>query len=103
MTAIVCDHCGGNPSPVNNPCFVCGASMKPTTKAPRVIQCAHLIARDFDQAPDNTVIVCTSRASNFRVVRQSPGVFIVHGKAEFVGGSTVVRGIDAVRRLLSIR
>lgn len=77
--------------------------MKPTTKAPRVIQCAHLIERDFDDAPDNTVIVCTSLASNFRVERLERGRYLVHGKTEFAGGSTVVRGIESVRRLLMIR
>lgn len=71
--------------------------------APRVVECYHLITADFIGAPDNTVIVKTGKASNFRVERQAPGVFIVYGRAEFVGGSTVVHGIEAVRRLLITR
>lgn len=75
--------------------------------APRVIECAHLVASDFDglpgQAPNNCVIVKTARASNFRVERHAPGVFIAYGRAEFLGGSQVVRGIEALRRLLASR
>lgn len=66
-----------------------------------IVECAHLSDSDFDQC--GTVIVKTGRASNFRVERQAPGVFIVYGRTEFSGGSTVVRGIDAVRRLLVTR
>lgn len=77
--------------------------MKPTTKNPRVIQCAHLIERDFDEAPDNTVIVCTSLASNFRVERLERGRYLVHGRTEFIGGSMIVQGIGRVRELLMTR
>lgn len=72
-------------------------------QAPRVVQCHHLITADFVGAPDNCVIVKTAKASNFRVIRKSPGVFHVYGRAEFVGGSTVVCGIEAVRKLLVTR
>jgi hypothetical protein len=71
--------------------------------APRVVQCHNLITADFIGAPDNTVIVKTGKASNFRVVRQARGIFIVYGRTEFVGGSTIVTGINAVRRLLATR
>lgn len=71
--------------------------------APRVVQCHNLITADFIGAPDNTVIVKTGKASNFRVVRHSPGVFIVYGRTEFVGGSHTVFGINAVRALLATR
>lgn len=74
-----------------------------TNQAPRVVQCSHLVNSDFDDAPNNEVIVKTSLASNFRVIRKSPGVFIVYGRAEFVGGSMVVRGIAGVRSLLATR
>lgn len=77
--------------------------MKAATKAPRVIQCAHLIERDFDQAPDHTVIVCTSLASNFRVERLERGRYLVHGKTEFKDGSMIVHGIGRVRELLAHR
>jgi hypothetical protein len=73
--------------------------------APRVVQCHNLVSSDFDGAPDNTVIVKTGKASNFRVERllRLTGVFIVYGRTEFVGGSTTVRGIDALRKLLATR
>jgi hypothetical protein len=77
--------------------------MNANKPAPRVVQCRNLTASDFDDSPDNTVIVKTSLASNFRVVRQAPGLFIVYGRTEFVGGSTIVTGINAVRRLLATR
>jgi hypothetical protein len=72
-------------------------------QAPRVVQCHNLITADFIGAPDDTVIVKTGGASNFRVIRKSPGVFHVYGRTEFIGGSTVVCGIDAVRSLLATR
>jgi hypothetical protein len=72
-------------------------------KAPTIVQCAHLTASDFDDSPDNTVIVKTGKASNFRVVRQARGIFIVYGRTEFVGGSTIVRGISGVHSLLMTR
>lgn len=74
-----------------------------TTKAPRVIQCAHLIARDFDEAPAHTVIVCTSLASNFKVERLERGRYLVHGRTEFKDGSMIVRGIGRLRELLALR
>jgi hypothetical protein len=77
--------------------------MNTNKPAPSVVQCHNLTASDFDGAPDNTVIVKTSRASNFRVVRHSPGVFIVYGRTEFMGGSRTVFGISEVRELLATR
>jgi hypothetical protein len=77
--------------------------MTENKQAPRVVQCHHLITADFVGAPDNCVIVKTSKASNFRVERHSPGVFIVYGKTEFMGGSRTVFGIEAVRQLLAAR
>ena len=77
--------------------------MNTKQNAPRIIECAHLTASDFDGAPDNCVVVKTGRASCFRVERQAPGVFIVYGRTEFVGGSLVVRGIERVRALLVTR
>jgi len=71
--------------------------------APRIVECYHLITADFIGAPDDTVIVKTGKASMFRVIRKSPGVYHVYGRTEFVGGSTVVCGIDAVRKLLITR
>lgn len=71
--------------------------------APRVVQCHHLITADFVGAPGNVVIVKTSKAANFRVERHSPGVFIVYGRTEFMGGSRTVFGIEAVRQLLVTR
>lgn len=77
--------------------------MKASTKNPRVVQCANLIERDFDEAPEHTVIVCTHLASNFRVERLERGRYLVHGKTEFAGGSMIVRGIGRVRELLMPR
>ncbi len=71
--------------------------------APRVVNCADLRFSDFDLAPDNTVIVKTGTASNFRVQRQNGIVYIVYGRTEFAGGSTTVLGINAVRALLATR
>lgn len=73
------------------------------TKNPRRVQVHHLCARDFREAPDKTVIVTTSKASNFRVEEQRSGVYIVYGRTEFIGGQKVVTGIDNVRRLLVTR
>lgn len=69
--------------------------------APPVVQCAALTARHFDVC--GSVIVATPLASNFCVERTGPGVYLVHGRAEFVGGSRIVRGIGAVRSLLQSR
>jgi hypothetical protein len=71
--------------------------------APRVVQCHNLVTADFVGAPDNCVIVKTGKASNFRVERHSPGVFIVYGRTEFMGGSRTAFGIEAVRELLATR
>jgi hypothetical protein len=72
-------------------------------QAPRVVECHNLITADFDGTPDNCVIVKTGKASNFRVVRHSLGVFIVYGRTEFMGGSRTVFGVQAVRDLLRTR
>ncbi len=72
-------------------------------RAPVVVQCEDLRASDFYDAPDNSVIVKTSKGSNFRVERQNGIFYIVHGRTEFVGGSTTVLGINAVRALLAKR
>jgi hypothetical protein len=69
--------------------------------APFIVGCHNLVDSDFDGAP--YVIVKTGKASNFRVERHSPGVFIVYGRAEFMGGSRTVFGIQAVRDLLRTR
>lgn len=69
---------------------------------PSIVECFHLVTADFCAAPDNTVIVKTQKASNYRVVRERPGIFVVYS-SEFRGGYRVVRGIDAVRDLLMTR
>lgn len=79
-----------------------GETMKNNRNAP-VVNAHQLTADDFNRSIDHAVIVKTPRASNFRVVRHSPGTFIVYGRTEFVGGSITVKGIDAVRRLLVTR
>jgi hypothetical protein len=77
--------------------------MKTANRNAPVVECRHLTAEDFDRSIDHAVIVKTGKASNFRVMRQGAGVYIVFGRAEFLGGSTVVKGIDAVRKLLMTR
>jgi hypothetical protein len=72
-------------------------------KAPPIVPCSQLVNSDFDDAPDHTVIVKTALATSFRVERHSPGVFIVYGRTEFMGGSRTVFGIEAVRQLLPTR
>jgi hypothetical protein len=76
--------------------------MKHNRNAP-LVECSHLTAADFNRSIDHAVIVKTQKGSTFRVVRHSPGTFIIFGRTEFVGGFTTVRGIDAVRRLLVTR
>jgi hypothetical protein len=76
--------------------------MKNNRNAP-IVECAHLTAQDFNRSIDHAVIVKTGKASNFRVVRHSPDTYVIFGRAEFPGGSTTVKGIDAVRKLLITR
>lgn len=76
--------------------------MKNNRVAP-VINCAVKSAQDFNRSIDHAVIVKTGKASNFRVVRHSPDTYIIFGRTEFPGGSTTVKGIEAVRRLLMTR
>lgn len=71
--------------------------------APPVIECRDLTALDFETVRE--VVVKTAKGSNFRVEQHAQGActYIVYGRTEFIGGSTVVRGIDAVRDLLARR
>lgn len=63
---------------------------------------AHLRASDFTTENGMTVIVKTGKASSFRVERYR-NTYQIHGRTEFVGGSTIVHGIEAVRKLLMTR
>ena len=67
-----------------------------------IIECAHLRASDFTTENGMIVIVKTGKGSNFRVERYR-NTYQIYSRTEFVGGSTIVHGIDAVRRLLVTR
>ena len=76
--------------------------MNTTKNAPPVIECFHLRASDFQPETNQTVIVKTQRASNYKVERRAAGMYVIYGN-DWRDGMTCVYGVDMVRDTLLTR